>query len=213
MSRNRTAALLVAGSLLVGAVGWPPPPTPTPSARCTASWTPPPSGWRPPIRWRPSSGSTAAPIDDPPRAARCWTRSAPTPPPTASTRSTCGPSSPTRSTPPRASSTPASGSGNSTRRPRRPPLPTCPTRGRRSTGSTRPWSTRLPCNGIRCTVRMCSAELQRGDGRRRRRPSARSAVPAGAVVGDPVLLPDYLSSRDIRRSASTLPPVWHVGQY
>ena len=23
----------------------------------------------------------------------------------------------------------------------------------------------------------------------------------------------YLSSRDIRRSASTLPPVWHVGQY
>ena len=52
-----------------------------------------------------------------------------------------------------------------------------------------------------------------GDGRRRNRPSARAAVPAGAVVGDAVLLPTHLSSRDSRRSASTLPPVWHVGQY
>ena len=35
---------------------------------------------------------------------------------------------------------------------------------------------------------------------------ARWALSAGPVVGHPVLLP-YLSSRDIRRSASTLPPV------
>ena len=41
----------------------------------------------------------------------------------------------------------------------------------------------------------------------------RRPVPAGADVGDPVVLPTYLSSRDIRRSASTLPPVWQVGQY
>ena len=51
------------------------------------------------------------------------------------------------------------------------------------------------------------------DGGGGRRPPPRPAVPAGAVVGDPVLLRNYLSSRDIRRSASTLPPVWQVGQY
>ena len=39
------------------------------------------------------------------------------------------------------------------------------------------------------------------------------AVPAGTEVRDPLVLPNYLSSLDIRRSASGLPPVWQVGQY
>ena len=63
------------------------------------------------------------------------------------------PSSPTRSMPPRQSSTRASLSGSSTRLPRRRRRPTCPSRARRSTGSTRRWSTRLRCNGIHCTGR------------------------------------------------------------
>ena len=53
----------------------------------------------------------------------------------------------------------------------------------------------------------------RGDGRRRSRPPTGSAVPTGPVVGHPVLLPTHLSRRESRRSASTLPPVWQVGQY
>jgi len=57
-------------------------------------------------------------------------------------------------------------------------------------------------------------------GERTRHPGAE----AGTRTGDEDRLPShpgsisttdagYLSSRDIRLSASTLPPVWHVGQY
>ena len=51
-----------------------------------------------------------------------------------------------------------------------------------------------------------SAQWARGTILFRAAPTVRRALSAGALVGHPVLLP-YLSSRDIRRSASTLPPV------
>ncbi len=42
----------------------------------------------------------------------------------------------------------------------------------------------------------------------------RSALPlASGRAVPPARRGDYLSSFDIRRSASTLPPVWQVGQY
>ncbi len=128
-------------------------------------------------------------------------------PPTASTGSTCGRSSPTRSPPPRASSTRASVSGSSI-------PPAAPTTAPDLSES------RSAIDGFNQTMvdeialqwnslhsPSCAAELAGRDGRRGRRASARRAVSAGPVVGDPVLLPTHLSSRDIRRSASTLPPV------
>ena len=51
----------------------------------------------------------------------------------------------------------------------RPPLLTWPIHGPRSTATTRRWSMRLPCNGIRCTARRVRPNC-RGDGRRRSRP-------------------------------------------
>ena len=53
----------------------------------------------------------------------------------------------------------------------------------------------------------CSQDLLGREGSRRCGARTRSAVSAGADVGHAVVLPTYLSSRDIRRSARILPPV------